>query len=414
MIMGSGSAQEHSEDLQNDARSDASQELLDYEQLAEHEDDEDGDEEWRWDDAYDDIRKQVDDVAADETNVDKSQPSEDSEQGTRVKDPNYVFCPLPHRLPILRLFAKHASQHTLLPERHGQPRSAEEIYRDAVEEMYRHCKANNLCEVWAYVWNSWYSPSKWKLWARGAYSSSIPCKRTTMMVESLWRNLKRLVLIMHNRPRIDFTIHSIVTQTIPAYRITLSKIVNDSRDGRAAAPTHMQAAFKASWERLLMVPIKGAYKTSTTMWTCDCGAQKYHSYLLCKHLVQAADRPPPTWWTSLVRYHIPPFYTVPNKGKIASPPEDRINHAWVKRMPSTLHTKPEPSDADAPPSPLPPSSPPSSPGPGDEISHRAETPEPAEHEVIDLTLLQSSSPVRVTHLKVVIYCSLRASDSIIA
>ena len=58
---------------------------------------------------------------------------------------------VPHRLTILRLFAKHASQHTLLPERHGVPRSAEEIWRDAVEEMYRHCKVNNLCEVWAYL-----------------------------------------------------------------------------------------------------------------------------------------------------------------------------------------------------------------------------------------------------------------------
>ncbi|PIL26546.1 hypothetical protein GSI_12304 [Ganoderma sinense ZZ0214-1] len=213
-----------------------------------------------------------------------------------------------------------------------------------------------------------------------------------MMVESLWRNLKRLVLIMHNRPRIDFTIHSIITQTIPAYPVTLSKIVNDSRDGRAAAPTHMQAAFKASWERLLKVPVKGAYKTSTAKWTCDCGAQKYHAYLLCKHLVQAADRPPPTWWTSLVRYHIPPFYTVPTKGTVASPPEDRTKHAWVKRMPSFTHPKPEPSDA---PSPLPPSSPPSSPGPApdDEIS-RMGTPEPAENEVIDLTMLQSSSPIQ--------------------
>ena len=32
----------------------------------------------------------------------------------------YQFCPLNHQLPILRLFAKHASQHSLLPEQPGK------------------------------------------------------------------------------------------------------------------------------------------------------------------------------------------------------------------------------------------------------------------------------------------------------
>lgn len=72
---------------------------------------------------------------------------------------NYEFCPLAHRLPILRLFAKHFCQHTLLPERHGRYRSKHDIRHDAVLEMYTHCVNNNLREVWAYLWMNWYKPN---------------------------------------------------------------------------------------------------------------------------------------------------------------------------------------------------------------------------------------------------------------
>ena len=281
----------------------------------------------------DDIRGQVDEFAEDARNVSEDGPADESEKGAQpVNKATYQFCPLPHRLTILRLFAKHASQHTLLPERHGVPRSAEEIWRDAVEEMYRHCKANNLCEVWAYLWNSWYRRDRWKLWARSAYSAAIPCKRTTMMVEALWRNLKRLVLHLYNRPPVDLVVYMIVTRTLPPYRVTLRSIIADARPGRARTLTHMQKALKRSWKRLSSVPIKGSYNTRLVTWTCDCGAQKYHAYILCKHLVQAAGVQSPKWWAAVTRYRIPPFYTVPVNGIIPTAPETQTPHAWLDRM----------------------------------------------------------------------------------
>ncbi|KIJ37290.1 hypothetical protein M422DRAFT_178296, partial [Sphaerobolus stellatus SS14] len=87
---------------------------------------------------------------------------------------------------LLRLFTKHHSLHPLLPERHGTTRTAEDIQKDSVYETYTHCKQNNLPEVWAYMWNYWYAPPKWRLWACSAYPNAIPCKRTTMIVEALW------------------------------------------------------------------------------------------------------------------------------------------------------------------------------------------------------------------------------------
>jgi hypothetical protein len=135
------------------------------------------------------------------------------------------------RLPIIRLLSKHFCLHPLLPERHGKTRSSKEIYRDSVHEMYIHCTRNNLCEVWAYMWVNWYTPEKWQLWARSSYDKAISRRRTTMVVEAMWRNYKRLVLYLHNRPRVDFATYALVTQTLPAYRHKLLRILHDPRAG---------------------------------------------------------------------------------------------------------------------------------------------------------------------------------------
>src|SRR5258706_10394842 len=79
------------------------------------------------------------------------------------KDTNYIFCPLSHRLSILCLICKHFCQHSMLRECHGQSQTPQQIHQDTVLETYYHCKANNLCEVWAYLWTSWYTHGKWEL-----------------------------------------------------------------------------------------------------------------------------------------------------------------------------------------------------------------------------------------------------------
>lgn len=71
-----------------------------------------------------------------------------------------------------------------------------------------------------------------------------------------------------------------------------------------------QLPIMRAWLALLKRPINGSYKTDTGLWLCDCGTQKYHSYLLCKHLVQDLPLPSPDWWASVVRRHTPPFYDI--------------------------------------------------------------------------------------------------------
>ncbi|KAI0370443.1 hypothetical protein BV20DRAFT_1035909 [Pilatotrama ljubarskyi] len=157
----------------------------------------------------------------------------DEEDNYRCKPrtSGYHFCPAPHCLLLLRLFAKHACQHSLLPERHGKARSAEDICQDAVNEMYHDCYRNNLADVWAYLWSSWSSRPCWKLWARSAYAVSIPQKHTTMVVEALWWSIKHFVLHRYNHPPIDLTLYAIITKTLPHYRLTLQELLEDSCKG---------------------------------------------------------------------------------------------------------------------------------------------------------------------------------------
>lgn len=106
------------------------------------------------------------------------QATKDAHEGSKQKSRNlgYEFCPIAHRPSIHHLLVKHFCKHPLLPEHHGQLQTAKLIHSDSVYESYLYCKNNHLCEVWAYLWTSWYSPDKGRLWARSAHPHAIPRK----------------------------------------------------------------------------------------------------------------------------------------------------------------------------------------------------------------------------------------------
>lgn len=136
-----------------------------------------------------DFMDRVERTIADAEDDSEDAPDWDFEEGeTRSKDPEYIFCPAAHRKQLLKLFTSHFCRHPLLPEPTGI-RSASEIYADACHEMYSFCHQRGLADVWAYMWNSWYSNQMWKLWALSA-CPRIPRLRTTMNAENLWKQLK--------------------------------------------------------------------------------------------------------------------------------------------------------------------------------------------------------------------------------
>jgi hypothetical protein len=152
-----------------------------------------------------------------------------------------------------------------------------------------------------------------------------------MAVEVFWRIFKRLTLGPNSHARLDFATRALISEAIPTYRHRFLKYTdNNPRIGRAQSLTAEQAACKKSWTKLSNVKIKGTYNTDCARWTCDCGHQKYHTHLLCKHLVQAIPRPPDNWWPKMIRYSVPPFYIIPG---VENPlePEKITDYGWLPR-----------------------------------------------------------------------------------
>ncbi|KLO18448.1 hypothetical protein SCHPADRAFT_819801, partial [Schizopora paradoxa] len=167
-----------------------------------------------------------------------------------VKDPNYVFCPAIHRHQALRIFTKHYCQHQLLPERDVEGQLTPlEIRTKAVSEMYQYCKKRGLRELWGYAWASWYSPAKWKLWAR-SNSEYITRLRTTMNAENHWRQVKHNHLHHLIRPRLDQLVWILITKVFPQYHANANILNVGYRLGRFKALTTSQEYFKREWKRL--------------------------------------------------------------------------------------------------------------------------------------------------------------------
>ncbi|KLO07967.1 hypothetical protein SCHPADRAFT_807249, partial [Schizopora paradoxa] len=226
-------------------------------------------------------------------------------------------------------FRRHLCMHPLIPvDDEGTCLSAKEIQQAAVEDMYQYCYKNDLSQAWAYLWNRWYCPKMWPLWARSA-SPIIARLRTTMLVESLWKDLKRRHLRNFNRPRLDLVTHIVITNLLPGVLNKLDYILDRRRDGRAKPLNSWQKAFKRDWEDMgrtdehrrveweLQVLKKkqtatahnkkdraqelawiredeqrqrGTYYTNIDDWACSCPSFLLSRFLLCKHIVREVNQ----------------------------------------------------------------------------------------------------------------------------
>lgn len=153
---------------------------------------------------------------------------------------DYVFCPAPHRRQPLRLITEHFCLHPSLPERDGY-HTAEEIRLMCVKEMYYYCYTRGLRELWAYMWNCWYTPAKWILWARSS-SPLISRLRTTMTVENFWKQLKHTDLHFLIRPRLDQLVYIISTKVLPRYMQHAHVLEDTYRGGRSRPLTSYQVS----------------------------------------------------------------------------------------------------------------------------------------------------------------------------
>ncbi|KAG6907426.1 hypothetical protein DXG01_008891 [Tephrocybe rancida] len=136
-----------------------------------------------------------------------------------------IFCPKEHREPIVEKFWIHLHQHPEIPfnDENFTHLTAAEIHNGAVKEMYTYCFENNLQQAWAYLWNRWYTPNQWKLWAQSP-DDTISHLKTTMIVKSLWKNVKHCDLKDFNCPQLDLVTHIVLTSVLPRVKLTLATV----------------------------------------------------------------------------------------------------------------------------------------------------------------------------------------------
>lgn len=290
------------------------------------------------DDPAFDVEKMMDKLYV---NGDKEEDVEDAPDWefepheTRSKDATYVFCPAQHRRQMCHIHIKHFCQHPLLPGREGE-RTAEQIRTEAVFEMYTFCHQRGIADAWAYMWNSWYTPERWKLWARSTQPKYISRIRTTMNAENFWKQMKHGPLHNLLRPRLDQLTWLIIHRVIPDYLLRADTLEDGHRLGRSNGLTPYQSYFKTDWKELEKKPVsKQDYKTDITMWTCQCGQQCFNCHHLCKHLVHAVGKPPVNFWRSIIRRRTQPIYRHPAiQGPSVSPDvidgsvTDGDDHDW--------------------------------------------------------------------------------------
>jgi hypothetical protein len=121
-------------------------------------------------------------VSSDEDNNDEegdTSSEEDMEQPEQLT--KHEFCPVTLRDAAVSLLERHFCAHPSIPG-YARPEPAA-IRWWAVQEMYRFCFKNGLCEFWAYLWANWYRLERWNLWARST-CQDIPRLKTTMICES--------------------------------------------------------------------------------------------------------------------------------------------------------------------------------------------------------------------------------------
>jgi hypothetical protein len=106
---------------------------------------------------------------------------EEHEDLEAEKTIRYTFCPDELQSQVIEMMERHLCAHLLIPG-YSAP-LPEGIKEWAVKQMYQFCKAHDLPNLWAYLWENWYQSGQWELWAQ-CVVAEIPQLKTTMMVEA--------------------------------------------------------------------------------------------------------------------------------------------------------------------------------------------------------------------------------------
>ncbi|CAO3588532.1 unnamed protein product [Absidia cylindrospora] len=150
-----------------------------------------------------------------------------------------------------------------------------------------YCHRHNFPEAWAYLWRNWYIQDKFKLWARSA-TTTIPLAKSTMLVESHWRVLKRNYLYHYNKPRLDLLTYLMLDQHFQSIVNTYQQCIVMRRD-----VIQWERDFVREWRNHYQHnhdTARDGYHTRLADWICDCPYYHQSRFLMCKHLVRESGK----------------------------------------------------------------------------------------------------------------------------
>ncbi|KAG7085883.1 hypothetical protein E1B28_003417 [Marasmius oreades] len=259
-----------------------------------------------------------------ETGESSSQPAQVMETTKRI------FCPAELRELVITRVQEHRNAHPLLPGKcHPSP---EGIYSWAVNKMYHFCEGYDLRELWAYLWENWYRPARWKLWAWSA-APEIPRLNTTMIMESHWSRIKKGFLRHFSKPRLDLLAWILIAKLAPSYYRKLDVLLGDI--GRYRMLCAWRNSFKKAWRRCEEKHIPEPtgtfeYRTNVRRWVCTCPALAGSRFLICKHLVQGVKSVPPEFFLEVTRNRTAPIWSHPSLVPLENGPDTEIPEASIE------------------------------------------------------------------------------------
>ncbi len=216
------------------------------------------------------------------------------------------------RSQVLQLVRKHGARHPAL-----EGRDFEEIHDECLADVYRLMRELDRPAMFRYLYINWYRRDVFKKWSLAGgprLEGFIPIGRTTMVVESHWNDLKNRWFRRSHRPRLDYVLHRLDKDILPAIahrlRNAATYVGND--------PPSWWRAFRSVWKESLedgeSDGSTAMFQTNLLAWRCSCPSFRQSHVLLCSHLVQlsvtACPRLRKIHWTSVRRNQFPPYVTI--------------------------------------------------------------------------------------------------------
>ncbi|KAI9868464.1 MAG: hypothetical protein M1813_005908 [Trichoglossum hirsutum] len=241
---------------------------------------------------------------------------------------------------LVDMFRKHYSRHMAVPtlaiDGSVIYETQLEIHAACVREMAT--AVRTYPKFFQYLWQNWYRPRRWELWAQSAYKE-VSLYRTTMKLETHWKTLKRDYMVEFNQPRLDLLVFIIINDYCPHQQIKLRQVAHGTCDPPWLKLFHKQwAAAQAEVDQPSFASENiHKYGTDARRWVCACPAYWHSPHWICKHLVHLAGQ---SRW-SFPRWHLtenplrwtePPFVrlTCPApQGTAAAVHADENESGWL-------------------------------------------------------------------------------------